>query len=283
MFARRALEGFFIDKPLLWLNLWLWMLCQANFKDRDKLKRGQFLTTIEDMRNAMSYKIGYRKIRPSRDQIRSTYEAFTKATMITRAKTTRGMIITICKYNFYQNPKNYETHNETHNENTAKPTVTPHDTEGTRKNGKKGNKTFSENSIEFSLSKLLLNFILSRNPKHKKPDLQEWAVHINRAIRIDKRTPAELQAVIEWCQADDFWQSNILSTRKVREKFDQLFLKMKSDGGQKAKGDLIEVDGKIISKTHLHNLKSLEQAAVNMGIETDLKQQPWTENKGIKE
>jgi hypothetical protein len=32
---------------------------------------------------------------------------------------------------------------------------------------------------------------------------------------------------MRWCQRDLFWQGNILSTAKFREKFDQLELKMK--------------------------------------------------------
>lgn len=89
---------------------------------------------------------------------------------------------------------------------------------------------YSENSIEFSLAKRLFDLIISRNPKFKKPDLQQWAVHIDRAIRLDKRTSDELRNVIDWCQQNDFWQSNILSTAKLRKQFDQLWMKMNSEG-----------------------------------------------------
>ena len=119
------------------------MLESANHKDGyNGLKRGQFFTTIKDMQDAMSYKIGYRKVAASKDQIRSSYEALTKATMITREKTTRGMIITICNYDYYQNPKNYESHTEPHTENTTKPEWTPHyKQEGERKTRKLFNKS----------------------------------------------------------------------------------------------------------------------------------------------
>jgi len=81
-----------------------------------------------------------------------------------------------------------------------------------------------------SLSELLLNLILERQPKLKRPKIEKWAVHIDRMIRIDKRTPEEIKQVIRWCQQDDFWQSNILSTAKLREKFDQLQGRMISEG-----------------------------------------------------
>jgi len=95
---------------------------------------------------------------------------------------------------------------------------------------------YSQNSDEFRLSKLLYALIKKRNPKQKEPNLQVWADHIEKTIRIDKRTPMEVETVIMWCQDDDFWQNNILSTEKLRKQYDQIFLKMnnkKSDNPYK--------------------------------------------------
>ena len=91
---------------------------------------------------------------------------------------------------------------------------------------KNSSNNYTSDSNEIRLSKLLLNLIRSRNPKFKNPDLRSWAKHIDRAIRLDNRSPDDLQEVIKWCQADQFWQNNILSTQKLREKFDQLFMQM---------------------------------------------------------
>ncbi len=95
-------------------------------------------------------------------------------------------------------------------------------------------------SIEVELSKFLFNLILKRNSAHKKPDLQKWAVHIDRMIRIDKREPQIIKEVISWSQDDDFWQNNILATEKLRRQFDQLFLKMNSNGDGAGKTRLFE-------------------------------------------
>ncbi len=122
LIARKLFENELMEKPHLYFKLWAWMLFKANFKDHGKLKRGQFLTSIDEMREAMSYRVGYRKEKPTRDEIRNCYEAFMRAAMITKAKTTRGMVITISNYEKYQNPKNYELHDE----DTAKPPVSPH-------------------------------------------------------------------------------------------------------------------------------------------------------------
>jgi uncharacterized protein YdaU (DUF1376 family) len=84
---------------------------------------------------------------------------------------------------------------------------------------------YSENSEEFRLSKILFDLISKRDDK-AKANLQKWAVHIDRMIRLDNRSALEIERVIQWCQSDDFWQNNILSTAKLRKQYSQLKLKM---------------------------------------------------------
>jgi hypothetical protein len=81
--------------------------------------------------------------------------------------------------------------------------------------------------VETDLSNLLYSLIKTRNPGHKEPNISAWAKEVDKMIRIDKRTPEQIKAVINWCQQDSFWQNNILSTAKLREQYDKLFLKMK--------------------------------------------------------
>jgi len=92
---------------------------------------------------------------------------------------------------------------------------------------------YHETSDQYKLSKMLLDFILQRNEKYKLPNLQTWSDHIDKLIRIDKRTTKEIENVINWCQNDIFWQNNILSTSKLRHQFDRLFMQM-NNGGKKA-------------------------------------------------
>ncbi len=93
-------------------------------------------------------------------------------------------------------------------------------------------KLYCPNSDELRTSELLLNLIRQRNPNFKQPDLQSWAKHIDLMLRIDKRSPEEIEKVITWCQQDSFWCSNILSTQKLRGQYDQLFLKMSGSNGK---------------------------------------------------
>ena len=83
-------------------------------------------------------------------------------------------------------------------------------------------------SLQYKLAELLKQKILENHPTAKVPqDLARWAAEIERTIRIDKRDPSELAKVITWCQSDTFWRANILSAKKLREKYDTLYLQMK--------------------------------------------------------
>lgn len=85
---------------------------------------------------------------------------------------------------------------------------------------------YSQESNEYRLSQILYNQIKKRNPKQKEPKLQDWSQSIDYLIRLDNRTPEEIEKVILWSQQDDFWKNNILSTSNLRKNFDQLYLKM---------------------------------------------------------
>jgi transcription initiation factor IIE alpha subunit len=88
------------------------------------------------------------------------------------------------------------------------------------------------NPESLRLAQLLLDLILQRKADFKRPNLQNWARHIERMIQIDNRKPARIEAVIRWCQADAFEQVNILSTEKLRIRFDQLEMKMAGHYGK---------------------------------------------------
>ncbi|WP_163061987.1 phage replisome organizer N-terminal domain-containing protein [Bacillus cereus] len=80
-------------------------------------------------------------------------------------------------------------------------------------------------------AKYLFEKIKVNNPKQKEPNFNNWANEFRLMRERDNREPQEIKDVIDWCQADPFWQGNILSPRKLREKFDQLTIQMKSKKG----------------------------------------------------
>ena len=94
---------------------------------------------------------------------------------------------------------------------------------------------FDEATIEYQLAQRLYKKILLNDSKAKKPNLNKWAEHIDKLIRLDGRDVDTVETVIDFATSDNFWRANILSANKLREKFQQLYLKM-NQGGSKSLG-----------------------------------------------
>lgn len=97
------------------------------------------------------------------------------------------------------------------------------------KEPKKAEIKYPEDSLEYKAALHLYNLILKHTPTCKAPNLQNWAKHVDLMFRVDKRTPVHLRQVMDWCQMNHFWRGNILSTAKLREKYDTLTSQMNSD------------------------------------------------------
>ncbi len=145
------------------------------------------------------------------------------------------MCVTVCNYETYQGYGYNETVFETVSE-----TVNPLENKGLAEDSETVSETVFEhrrrrnikkerNSSEYRLSKLLLDCIVERKANftegqepRRKGTIQKWAVDIERLIRIDKRTPEQVEAVIRWCQQDSFWQRQVLSGKNLRKHIDKL-------------------------------------------------------------
>lgn len=88
---------------------------------------------------------------------------------------------------------------------------------------------FDKDSKEMQLSKLLFSLMKSNNVGVKEPNFQNWSKEFNRILEGDNRELEDIKNVIRWCQNDRFWKSNILSPKKLREKYDALHLKMSDE------------------------------------------------------
>jgi hypothetical protein len=63
-----------------------------------------------------------------------------------------------------------------------------------------------------------------------KANLQSWADDMRKLVEIDKADPKFAGMVMKWVVTDSFWKTNVLSAKKLREKFPELALKMKASG-----------------------------------------------------
>ena len=121
--SRTILDSAIWDKPPLYFKVWHYLLLKAQHADYKGLKRGQLITSIPEIQEACSYHVGYRKITPSKKEIygivkflRNPYggndEGNNEKNMIVTTKVTHGLLVTICNYNVYQDPKYYEGNDE---------------------------------------------------------------------------------------------------------------------------------------------------------------------------
>ncbi|MEK3890217.1 DnaD domain-containing protein [Bacillus sp. FSL K6-3431] len=107
---------------------------RAQYKPYKNLDRGQVIVSIPELIEACSHKVGYRVEKPTKSQmfnilewLRNVDEApdegYDSKPMIETTKTTKGLVVTICNYNVYQDPSNYEQNAENDNENDTNDTM----------------------------------------------------------------------------------------------------------------------------------------------------------------
>ncbi|MDA8126073.1 MAG: hypothetical protein M0009_12895 [Deltaproteobacteria bacterium] len=214
-----------LSEPFTRAQAWVDLLLLANHKTGFIRRRG-IMVAVERGQVGYSEVVLAERWQWSKGKVRRFISELTRLSQVSRKisektvpkKTSVSNLILIINYEKYQGS---DTEDDTENG----PKMVPEQEE---KEGKEI-KPFLSNSAEVRLSELLFEKILSRNPKHKKPNIQTWAKDVDQMIRIDHRTPEDIRRVIEWCQSDPFWKNNILSSAKLRKQFDQLLLKMNGD------------------------------------------------------
>ncbi len=95
----------------------------------------------------------------------------------------------------------------------------------------KGSNVIVRTSYEINAESIALNLynkILTINESFKS-DYKKWIPDIEKMLRIDNRDINDIQKCLNWIYSDGkFWIPNIMSGKKLREKFDTLFIQMNS-------------------------------------------------------
>lgn len=68
LLSRKLLESEVMRKPPLYLKVFVWLMLKAQHKPYDGLERGELVTSISEIQDAAEYKIGFRKVRPSKNK-----------------------------------------------------------------------------------------------------------------------------------------------------------------------------------------------------------------------
>ena len=130
--ARKIQESEISNAPPHIREIWDLLLMKCNYVN-GRLKRGECLISYKQIQEDLSWYVGWRKHSYTKGQCEIAMKWLRKTTMITTRKTTRGMVVTVCNYEYYQDPKNYEYRSEAGDDDRNK-------TEPYNKNGKKKNK-----------------------------------------------------------------------------------------------------------------------------------------------
>jgi hypothetical protein len=130
-------------------------------------------------------------------------------------------------------------------------TTTTRTTEVEKPKPEPKSKTKPESSPEaLQAAERLLGLVVVNNPSstlakapedRRRATAVRWADTMRLLHEVDRHSWEEIASLVDWCQADQFWRSNILSADKLREKWDQLTAKKNaSQGGVRTASDALE-------------------------------------------
>lgn len=101
MWARQTIDSdVFSSKPDKWFKIWFYLVSRVNFTDTNKYKRGEcFISTNEVCEATKS----------STDQVKKCLKWLRQNDMVFTKRSTRGLYITVLKYNVYQDNTTYKS------------------------------------------------------------------------------------------------------------------------------------------------------------------------------
>lgn len=213
------------------LKLWLLILMKASHDGNRFLFNGQQVDVTSGQlvtgAHALAFEFNNGVPRDNQVAWRKVWrwvKRFENEGMLTIKSNNKYSVITVVNYHQYQSSDNPMT---TQRQSTDNQVTTIKNA----KNAKNANKRdsqhprkreYADDSPELIEATYLWEKIKSNNPEHRKPNLQSWANDIRKMHEIDKRPFDKIHRMIDWCQSDTFWQTNILSVAKLREKYDTM-------------------------------------------------------------
>ena len=97
-------------------EIWDYCLREANHSQtkygKYTINRGQLFRSYKDIQDSLAWFIGWRKEVYNENQMKGAMKYLRDNQMITTRKQLGGVLITVLNYDFYNDPKNYETTNE---------------------------------------------------------------------------------------------------------------------------------------------------------------------------
>lgn len=251
---RKSLDSKIFTSETLW-HIWTWCLMKANHTKKNvffKTGRNGVTVTVKSGSFIFGRHTASEELNKPGSTIWYNIKKLEDYKAIKVKSNKQYSIIYILNWKDYQQEVDKQlTGNEQATDKQLTGNGQATDTTNNVKNGKNGKNVKNDTSfvskklkreddrqlpIDKKLSKHLMRLILKRKPDYREHKKQKrcayikWARYIRLMREQDGRKPEGISEVIKWCQQDDFWQDNILSTSKLREQFDKLELKMRKKG-----------------------------------------------------
>ena len=237
-------------------TLFLHMLLKANWKDGrfqgTEIPRGSFVSSISKLSEETG--LTERKVRTALEHLKTTGEV---------KSSSKFTVFTIKNYCCYQSTDTQNDKQATGDRQASdrRPTTIEEgkkekreeikDIVDTPRRKTAGIATeFPPESFEMQCVNALVQSCLRQFPGAKVPataaEKSEWCVHVERMKRLDGRSEADIQEALQFVIQDPFWQTNVRSTKKLREKFETLLLQARRPKRTEAAGK---------TKNRFHNLE----------------------------
>jgi hypothetical protein len=109
--ARSIQESVMAHETPCCREVWDYLLREANYKPQKYsgfiIERGELFRTIKNIRDSLSWYIGYRRKTYSVKQVKDALERLRRYDMIVLKKEPRGLLIKIKNYDYYQDINSY--------------------------------------------------------------------------------------------------------------------------------------------------------------------------------
>lgn len=200
--ARRLIESEIWRKPPAYLKIWIYILYQVNFKNTKNFPRGTgFFNFRQEQIPGVTLNQVYEFLRWAK-----TLNPTDLTTQITTQKTTRGVVLKVNNYNYYQDIENYiPQHRNQHKNQQTTNTIT----------GKKERKREIINNLSLSESEILKNYLLSRKRKEPIYDIDAYIALIVKNGSLQTK----LEKALKWQakQEKKKQEAEIAAAEKIEE------------------------------------------------------------------
>jgi len=249
------------DMPPIYHRVWYWIRLNVQYetylfptpgKFGIWVLPGQRITSLRQIAEGVSWKEwGVVKI-PNSKTIKAILGWLENQEMVTVESNTKGTLISVVNWNSYNGSTVEKVTAESNTVRIANgtqsgspmeygPDTSKKEEEGRRKKRISNNLKPPPSPESLRLSGLLADFILQNNPGNtqlingrRDSTVIRWSKDIDKLIQVDSRSVLEIEQVIRWSQADDFWRGNILSGASLKRKWNSLAVKMK--GRERSRG-----------------------------------------------